>query len=102
LVEIAKMLEVDPGTSSMVVLGEIGGNMEDKLAQAIRSGFIAKPVIAYMAGSSAPVGKRMGHAGAILQPGMTTAQEKLELMAAAGAHPAQTPWVVADIVKKIT
>jgi succinyl-CoA synthetase alpha subunit len=102
LLEATMMFEADSETNNIVVLGEIGGDMEEELASAMREGAIVKPVVAFMAGMTAPPGKKMGHAGAILQLGASSAKDKLESMVAAGAYPAQTPWEITDVLKKIT
>lgn len=96
------MFEADSETNAIVVLGEIGGGMEEELASAMKEGAISKPVVAFMAGITAPPGKKMGHAGAILQSGGSSAKNKLESVVAAGAHPAQTPWEIPYVLKKIT
>jgi succinyl-CoA synthetase alpha subunit len=101
LLEVAMMFEADSETSAMVLLGEIGGGMEEELASTMKEGAIAKPVVAFMAGITAPPGKKMGHAGAILQSGANSAKDKLDLLVAAGAHSAQTPWEIPDVLKKI-
>jgi succinyl-CoA synthetase alpha subunit len=102
LLEATMMFEADSETNAIVVLGEIGGGMEEELASAMKEGVITKPVVAFMAGITAPPGKKMGHAGAILQSGDSSAKDKLESVVTAGAHPAQTPWEIPDVLKKIT
>jgi len=99
--DIARMLEADATTEAIVVLGEIGGNMEEELASAISSGTITKSTVAFIAGVTAPPGKRMGHAGAILSEGRGSASDKLTRLKAAGAHVVDTPWKIPDIVKKL-
>ncbi len=101
LLDMARMLEVDPNTKAIVVLGEIGGNMEQELASAISEGTITKPTVAYIAGITAPQGKRMGHAGAILSASTGSALEKLRRLKAAGSHIVETPWQIPDAVKNL-
>jgi succinyl-CoA synthetase alpha subunit len=98
MLDIAEMFESDDSTRAIVVLGEIGGNMEEDLASAMESGIIRKPVISFIAGITAPPGKRMGHAGAILQAGGGTAKDKLDRLRSAGAHVAITPWEIPAIL----
>lgn len=89
--------ESDPATDIIVLIGEIGGSAEEAAAQFIKEK-IKKPVIAYIAGQTAPPGKRMGHAGAIVTGGKGTAQSKIETLTAAGVKIASTPSQVAKFV----
>jgi succinyl-CoA synthetase alpha subunit len=92
--ELLKMFENDPETDSIVLIGEIGGDAEEQAAQYIKDHF-TKPVAAFIAGVTAPPGKRMGHAGAIISSGTGTAKEKTDAFAKAGvpvaSEPAQIP-----------
>jgi succinyl-CoA synthetase alpha subunit len=81
--EVVKMFNDDPGTDAIVMIGEIGGTDEEAAAAWIREN-VKKPMAGFIAGRSAPEGKRMGHAGAIIEGGMGTAQSKVEAMEAAG------------------
>lgn len=81
--------ESDPGTDAIVLLGEVGGSMEEAAAEFIPS--MAKPVVAFIAGQNAPEGKKMGHAGAMVSGGKGTAASKMQALAAAGAHVATVP-----------
>ncbi len=82
-VDILKMFEDDPQTEAIVMIGEIGGTAEEEAAMYIRE-HVSKPVVAYIAGMTAPAGKRMGHAGAIISGGKGTAQEKFDALEFAG------------------
>jgi succinyl-CoA synthetase alpha subunit len=89
----------DPGTNVIVLIGEIGGDDEEKVAQYIKDKKVDKPVVAYIAGKSAPEGKRMGHAGAIISGNVGTAQGKIDALEAVGAKVTETPWEIPDAVK---
>ena len=92
--------QADPETDVVVLVGEIGGTAEEDAAELIRRGF-TKPVVAYIAGRSAPPGKRMGHAGAIISRGKGTAQTKVAALEGAGATVARFPYEIADRVAEI-
>lgn len=96
--ELLPMFEADPETKAIVMIGEIGGDLEIQAAKFIEEN-ISKPVVAFIAGQTAPKGKRMGHAGAIISGGSGTAQEKMEALSAAGVHVVKSP---ADIGKTVT
>ncbi len=95
--QLLPMFEADPETEAIVMIGEIGGTLEIEAAEFIKEN-ITKPVVAFIAGQTAPKGKRMGHAGAIISGGSGTAQEKMEALAAAGVHVVKSP---ADIGKTV-
>ena len=95
-VDILKKFEADPETKAVVLVGEIGGNAEETAAEYIKE--MSKPVVAFLAGKSAPPGKRMGHAGAIIERGKGTFQSKVEALTAAGAQVAALPWEVSKLV----
>jgi len=98
--DVLQMFEDDPGTEAMVMIGEIGGNAEEKAAEFIKEN-IKKPVVAYIAGVTAPAGKRMGHAGAIIEGESGTAATKMNALEAAGVYVANRPSEIAEIVNKI-
>ena len=85
-----ELFEADPGTRGIILVGEIGGGDEEAAAEYIRT-HVSKPVVAYVAGVTAPPGKRMGHAGAIVSAGSGTAQAKFEALERAGAVTVQSP-----------
>lgn len=98
-VDVLKQFEQDPETEVVVLIGEIGGNAEEEAAQYIQE--MTKPVVAYVAGKSAPPGKRMGHAGAIIERGKGTYEGKVNALTIAGARVAELPFEVPGIVKEI-
>ncbi len=85
-----KMFNDDPDTAAIVLIGEIGGNAEERAAEWIKV-HVKKPVVGFIAGQTAPPGRRMGHAGAIISGGQGTAKDKYAAMNAAGIHTVQTP-----------
>ncbi len=95
--QLLPMFEADPETKAIVMIGEIGGDLEIQAAAYIKQN-IKKPVVAFIAGQSAPKGKRMGHAGAIVSGSAGTAAEKMEALQKAGVHVVKSP---ADIGKKV-
>ena len=96
-IDILKLFESDPLTDQVVLIGEIGGTDEQKAARFIAE-HMTKPVTAFIAGRTAPPGKRMGHAGAIIEGGEGTAQEKIKAFEAVGVKVARLPEEVASIV----
>jgi succinyl-CoA synthetase alpha subunit len=92
------MFEADPHTDKIVLIGEIGGTDEEKAAEYIAD-HLTKPVVAFIAGRSAPPGKRMGHAGAIVESGSGTAEDKIKALKSVGvqvaAHPEEIPSLLA-------
>jgi len=85
-----KMFHEDPETHAMILIGEIGGNAEERASEWIRAN-VKKPVVGFVAGQTAPPGRRMGHAGAIISGGQGTAKDKYAAMKAAGIHTVETP-----------
>ncbi len=96
-IDILSLFEADPYTEVIVLIGEIGGNDEERAAEYIAR-HVTKPVIGFVAGRSAPPGKRMGHAGAIIEGGAGTADRKIAALEAAGVRIAQHPEQVAELV----
>jgi succinyl-CoA synthetase alpha subunit len=97
--DLLEMYENDPETEAVVLIGEIGGDAEEQAAQFIKDN-MTKPVVAFIAGQSAPPGKRMGHAGAIISSGAGTAEEKIKAFAAAGVPVAKEPSEIPALVKE--
>jgi succinyl-CoA synthetase alpha subunit len=95
-----KMFEEDPDTEAVIMIGEIGGNAEEEAARFVREN-MSKPVAAYIAGVTAPPGKRMGHAGAIISGGKGTAAEKVAVLEECGISVAASPAEMAQALMKI-
>jgi len=98
-VDVLSLFEADPATAAVVLIGEIGGNAEEEAAAYITG--MKKPVVAYIAGKSAPPGKRMGHAGAIIERGRGTFAGKVQALAGAGAQVASLPHEVPGLIRKV-
>jgi len=96
--DILQLFAKDPQTRGVVLIGEIGGSAEEEAAGLVKEGY-PKPVAAFIAGQSAPAGKRMGHAGAIISGGRGTALEKMRALEEAGIAVAKTPESVAELVR---
>lgn len=99
-VDALPLFEADPSTDAIVLVGEIGGTAEEDAADFIRR-HVRKPVVAYVAGRSAPPGKRMGHAGAIIARGRGTAESKLAALEAAGVKVARFPYEIPEMVRRL-
>lgn len=98
-IDLLEMYENDPKTEAVVVIGEIGGDAEEQAARFIKEK-MTKPVVAFIAGQSAPPGKRMGHAGAIISSGSGTAVEKIKAFNAAGVPVAKEPSEIPGLIKE--
>jgi succinyl-CoA synthetase alpha subunit len=98
--ELLQLFQDDPDTKAIVLIGEIGGDAEERAAQYI-SEHITKPVVAFIAGQSAPPGKRMGHAGAIISSGSGTAEEKILAFEKVGVQVARIPGEIPELLKKL-
>jgi succinyl-CoA synthetase alpha subunit len=100
-IDALSLFEEDPGTEQVVLIGEIGGTAEERAAEFIDDQ-MTKPVTAFVAGRTAPAGKRMGHAGAIIQGGTGTAADKIAAFEAVGVPVAKHPEQIADFVEQQT
>jgi succinyl-CoA synthetase alpha subunit len=98
-IDALELFQADPETKAIVLIGEIGGNAEQDAAKYIGK-HVTKPVVGFIAGRTAPEGKRMGHAGAIISGGEGTAQEKIEALQAVGVTVAELPTDIARLVKE--
>ncbi|MDF1704621.1 MAG: succinate--CoA ligase subunit alpha [Aeromicrobium sp.] len=99
-IDALEAFEADPETKAIVMIGEIGGDAEEKAAAYIQAN-VSKPVVGYVAGFTAPEGKTMGHAGAIVSDGAGTAQGKKEALEAAGVKVGKTPSETAELMREI-
>jgi succinyl-CoA synthetase alpha subunit len=99
-IDVLARFEEDPQTEGIIMVGEIGGSDEEAAAEFIREN-VAKPVVAYIAGVTAPPGKRMGHAGAIISGGKGTAQEKLAVMEECGIRTTRNPAEMGKTLKSV-
>ena len=100
-IDVLEMFEKDDQTEAIVMVGEIGGTAEETAAQYIKDN-VSKPVVSYIAGVTAPSGKRMGHAGAIIAGGKGTAEDKFKALESAGVHTVKSPAEIGKGIKELT
>jgi succinyl-CoA synthetase alpha subunit len=98
--EALRLFNEDPGTEAIVMIGEIGGTDEEEAAAYVKTR-VQKPVVGFIAGQTAPPGRRMGHAGAIISGGKGTAEEKMKAMADAGVHVVRSPADIGSTVARV-
>ncbi|HTV83549.1 MAG TPA: succinate--CoA ligase subunit alpha [Acidobacteriaceae bacterium] len=99
-VDALKLLSEDPETEAIILIGEIGGTAEEAAAAYVKQ-HVKKPVVGFIAGQTAPPGRRMGHAGAIISGGQGTAAEKMKALKAAGIHVVESPAAIGEAVAKV-
>ena len=99
-VDALKLLNEDPETEAIILIGEIGGTAEETAAEYVKQ-HVKKPVVGFIAGQTAPPGRRMGHAGAIISGGQGTAAEKMKALKAAGIHVVETPAAIGETVARV-
>lgn len=98
--DVLRLFQADPNTDAVIMIGEIGGTSEEEAARFVKD-YMTKPVAAYIAGRTAPPGKRMGHAGAIISGGKGTAVEKVEILMQCGISVADSPAEMAQALLKV-
>ena len=99
-IDALKLLNEDPETEAIILIGEIGGTAEEAAAEYVKQ-HVKKPVVGFIAGQTAPPGRRMGHAGAIISGGQGTAAEKMKALTAAGIHVVESPAAIGETVAKV-
>jgi len=99
-IDMLELFQADGGTEAIVMIGEIGGSAEEEAAAYVQQ-HVTKPVVSFIAGQTAPPGRRMGHAGAIISGGKGTAADKMKALREAGIHVVDTPAAIGDMVKKV-
>jgi succinyl-CoA synthetase alpha subunit len=99
-IEVLEMFLADPETKQIIMIGEIGGQSEIEAAEFLARSPVKKPVVGFIAGATAPPGRRMGHAGAVISGGRDTAAAKMEAMRAAGIHVADSPAALGSTMVK--
>jgi succinyl-CoA synthetase alpha subunit len=99
-IDALRLLNEDPETEAIILIGEIGGTAEEAAAEYVKH-HVKKPVVGFIAGQTAPPGRRMGHAGAIISGGQGTAAEKMKALTAAGIHVVESPAAIGETVAKV-
>ena len=99
-IDAVKLFNEDPNTDAMILIGEIGGSAEEEAAEYIKK-HVKKPVVGFIAGQTAPPGRRMGHAGAIISGGKGTAAEKFEAFRKAGIHVVESPALIGETMERV-
>jgi succinyl-CoA synthetase alpha subunit len=99
-IDALRLLNDDPDTEAIIMIGEIGGTAEEAAAEFVRE-FVKKPVVGFIAGQTAPPGRRMGHAGAIISGGEGTAEGKMAAMSAAGIHVVKSPAEIGETMQRV-
>ncbi|HUZ74408.1 MAG TPA: succinate--CoA ligase subunit alpha [Stellaceae bacterium] len=100
-IDCLELFLADPDTHAIVMIGEIGGAGEEDAAEFVKRSKVKKPMVGFIAGATAPPGRRMGHAGAIISGGTGTAQHKMEAMRSAGIHVAQSPAALGSTMRAV-